>query len=149
MRTFDPIDIPNLAWIGCKVTNALALWAALILKWPLLVLIPIVTHGISAAFGPRRAPLLLMFRGIDHLLPKKSRTKTVVVDSHALRFAHTASVVFGLIALMLIYTMSGLYGWMIVFGLAIATTLGAFGFCTATKLYSCAMNGTCCVHKKR
>ena len=146
MKTYDPIDIPNLAWIGCKVVNALALWAALVFGMPLLILIPLVTHCISALFGPRNAPLLVILRCIDRLLPKKVRTKNVVVD--ALRFAHTISAVFSAISLALIYASLAPFGWAIVFGLAVFTTLGAFGICTATKLYDCAVHGTCCVRKK-
>lgn len=148
MKTYDPIDIPNLAWLGCKITNAIALWTALILGMPLLILIPLATHGISAIFGPRYAPLLVILRGIDRLLPKKARTKNIVVDSHALRFAHSISAVFSTISLALIYASLATFGWIIVFCLAGFTTLGAFGFCTATKLYDCAVHGTCCVRKK-
>jgi hypothetical protein len=143
MKTMKPMSVPRFAWIGCKATNAAALFAALIFRMPLLILVPLVTHGISALFGPRRAPLLVLYTWLDRFF----NTRKEMVDEHALRFAHTVSSVFALLALIMLRVYAP-FSWGIVLFLAIATTLGALGFCTATKLYSCAMNGTCCVRKK-
>jgi hypothetical protein len=139
-----PMEVSRLAWTGCKVTNAVALWLAFWLKLPVLILVPLLTHGVSALFGPRRAPLLVLY----DLLNKVIRTPRMLVDEHALRFAHIISALVALCGLALIL-LGFRIGYAFVFFLAVAVTLGALGFCTATKLYGCLTSGTCCVRKPK
>ena len=101
--------------------------------------------GASALLGVRRSPMILLWSATGHrILP----TADVVLDANAMRFAHgvgalLCGVVYGT---LLIRPQAGFFALLALVGLK---TVGACGFCTASKLYACAAQGGCCASARR
>lgn len=143
MKECRPVEVPNGAFNFCKYTIALLLWASLIIQSKILVLVCFGILVISAIVKVKRAPLVFLYTyTIDRLLPSKS----IILDEGAVWFAHVVGSVFSAIALIFLYFINPLAGWIITGVLAVLKTSGAMGFCGAMKLYGCLNNpnGQCC-----
>jgi hypothetical protein len=80
----------------------------------------------------------------NYTFGKLFKSKEEMLDEHAMRFTHTLGSILTFICIIFLYLINAKIGWVIVFFVAIAKTLGALGFCTALKLYGCMTSGTCC-----
>jgi len=80
---------------------------------------------------------------------KIKKSAEVLVDENAMRFAHALGFLLSGVCLALVFLIHGSGVWYAVLGLALLKTVSAVGFCPASKLYDCLLNGNCCVRKKK
>ncbi len=135
-----PVAVSSGGFAFCRWTLALALWAALLGGQPWLVAATGSILAASALLGIRRSPMILLWRATgQRVLP----TTDVVLDAKAMRFAHgVGALLCGLVyAMLLTWPQVGFFALLALVGLK---TIGACGFCTASKLYECAAQGGCC-----
>lgn len=143
MKGYKPVEIPEGAFNFCKFTIAILLWCSLILQSKVLLVFSFLILVLSAILKVRRAPLVFLYANtFDRLF----KSKIVLIDENAVRFAHIVGAVFSGIALVFLYFINPLAGWIVTGILAVLKTSGALGFCGAMKLYGCLSNpnGTCC-----
>lgn len=140
MIACKPVVVQRNAFHFCRSSLAVALWAALFLRQPWLVVASAVVLGLSAALTVGRAPMIVLY---TTTLGRVWSGGTEVLDERAMRFAHTLGGAMCAICVGLIYTWpQGGYGFLV----AVATlkTVGALGFCSAVRLYGCVNSDTCC-----
>lgn len=143
MKEYRPVEISNNAFNFCKYGIASLLWLSIIIQSKLLVILVFGILILSAILKVRRAPLVLLYTfTIDELI----KSKRIILDEQAVRFAHIVGASFSGVALVFLYFLNPLAGWMITGILAVLKTSGAMGYCGAMKLYSCLNNpnGQCC-----
>lgn len=146
LRECKPVTVPRAAFIFCKYTVALILWAALIFQVKWLVLAGFVLLALSAILKIGRAPLIVLYScTINKII--KSRNK--ILDEHGMRFAHTLGAVLTLICIILLYFVNDTAGWIMLSITAVTKTAGALGFCSALKLYGCMSSDSCCTFIKK
>lgn len=141
MKVCKPVSVSKAAFIFCKTTIAVILWAALIFKIKWLVVMSFVLLALSALLKIQRAPLIVLY---SVTMNKLLKSENEILDEHAMRFAHTMGSVLNLICILLLYFVSESAGWGMVLIVTIAKTAGAMGFCSALKLYGCMTSGKCC-----
>ena len=143
MKEYRPVEISSNAFNFCKYGIASLLWISIILQSKLIVILVFAILIISAILKVRRAPLVLLYTfTIDKLI----KSKRIILDERAVRFAHIVGASFSGVALVFLYFLNPLTGWIITSILAVLKTSGAMGYCGAMKLYSCLNNpnGQCC-----
>lgn len=146
MRKFKPVSVPKAAFVFCRYSIAIMIWIAFFLRLKWLIAFVFVILAASAILKVGRAPMILLYSyTINKIIP----SKTELLEEKSMRFAHTLGSILALICLIFLYIVSDKVGWAIVFLFAILKTISAFGFCPASKLYSCAMNGSCCAFIKK
>jgi hypothetical protein len=141
MTWVRPVVLPRAAFAFCRWTLALALWAALVLRQPWLVAATAVVLAASALLGVDRAPLVALWR---HTVHRLAPSNDVVLNEPAMRFAHSLGALLSALtyALLLLAPAAGRVALIL---LVAVKTAGAFGFCTAGRLYECvASGGGCC-----
>jgi hypothetical protein len=135
-----PVELPQGAFAFCRWSLALALWAALLAHQAWLVAATGAILAASALLGVGRSPMIMLWRWTAHrLLP----TAHVVLDANAMRFAHAMGALLCAVTFTLLLTMP-LAGRAALLLLVALKTVGALGFCTASKLYECTARGGCC-----
>lgn len=135
-----PVEVTAGSFAFCRWSLAALLWVALFARQPWLVAATGALLLASAAAGVRRAPMIVLWRLTgDRLWP----SRVVVLDARAMRFAHAFGAAFcGATWLFLVTEpRAGLVALAV---LVLLKTVGAFGFCTASRLYTCAARGGCC-----
>jgi hypothetical protein len=143
MKECKPVEIPNGSFNFCKFTISLMLWCSLILQNKVILMVCFVILVFSTLLKVKKAPLVFLYTNtLDRVLP----SKRIILDENAVWFAHTVGAVFAGVALVFLYFIHPITGWIITGVLAVLKTSGAFGFCGAMKLYSCLNNpnGQCC-----
>ncbi len=143
MKEYRPVEVSNEAFNFCKYTIAAMLWLSIIIQSKLVVALCFALLLSSAVLKVRSAPLVLTYMlFLDHLFGSKK----IILDEKAVQFAHIVGAVFSGIALVFLYFIHPLTGWIITGVLALLKTSGAMGYCGAMKLYSCLNNpnGQCC-----
>jgi hypothetical protein len=78
---------------------------------------------------------------------KIKKSTDVIVDENAMRFAHTLGFLFSGGCLLAVFLIHSSGAWYAVLAFALLKTVSAVGFCPASKLYDCVLNGNCCVRK--
>lgn len=143
MKGYKPVEISVGSFGFCKYSVAFLLWIALILQSKVLVLVFFIIMVTSALLKVRNAPLVFLY---SHTADKIIQSKQAILDENAVWFAHTVGAVVSGTALVFLYCLHPLTGWIVTGVLAILKTSGALGFCGAMKLYGCLNNpnGTCC-----
>lgn len=141
MRMFKPVSVSSAAFAFCRYSIAILVWIALVLKIKWIIVLVFVILATSAVLKIGKAPMILLYTyTINKIIPSKSE----MLDEKAMRFAHTLGSVLALLCIVFLYFINDNVGWVLVFVFAILKTISAFGFCPASKLYSCAMSGGCC-----
>jgi hypothetical protein len=141
-----PVSIPSAAFIFCRYTLTIMVWAALIFQWKWMVVLVFIVLAWSAIFKIGNAPLILLYSyTINRLFPSANE----ILDENAMRFAHSLGAGFAAVSLLFLYFSYPVVGWLVLFALAIIKTIGAIGFCPASKLYHCIMAGGCCSFVRR
>lgn len=148
MKEYRPVEISSSAFNFCKYGIASLLWLSIIVQSKLLVIIVFAILVLSALLKVRRAPLVLLY---TFTVEKLIKSKRIILDEKAVRFAHIVGAVFSGAAILFLYFINPLAGWIITGILALLKTSGAMGYCGAMKLYSCLNNpnGQCCRVGKR
>ncbi len=147
MIAIRPVSVPKGAFVFCRYSLAVLLWVAFGLRHArpaLAVGLLVVATGImalSAVLTVKWAPLVALYSyTIDLIFPSPKE----VLDINAMRFAHSLGTVLVGISLMLIAAGGPGPGWTFLFWVAIAKTIGALGFCAASKMYGCVNRGGTC-----
>lgn len=135
-----PVEVTAGSFAFCRWSLATLLWVALVAHQPWLVAATGLLLLASAVAGVRHAPMVMSWRWTaDRIWP----SRVVVLDERAMRFAHGLGAAFcgGTWALLGSAPRAGAVALV---ALALLKTIGAFGFCTASRLYTCAASGGCC-----
>ncbi|MGE5329175.1 MAG: DUF4395 family protein [Deltaproteobacteria bacterium] len=141
MKECRPVSVSKGAFIFCKWTVAIIIWASLIFRIKWLILLACGILVLSAILKIQKAPLIFLYtQTIDRIF----KSPNEILDECGMQFAHTLGGVLTLICALLLYFVNDTAGWIMVFIVAIAKTAGAMGFCTALKLYGCMSSGGCC-----
>jgi hypothetical protein len=135
-----PVAVTAGSFAFCRWSLAVVLWAALVARQPWLVAVTGLLLAASAGAGVHRAPMIMLWRLTgDRLWP----SRVVILDERAMRFAHGFGAAFcGVTWVLLLATPRA--GLVLLLVLVLLKTVGALGFCTASKLYTCAASGGCC-----
>jgi hypothetical protein len=104
---------------------------------------------LSAVLKVQRAPLIVIW----NITGEKLYSSPVeLLDENAMRFAHGFGfVLFALDTTLLGWHSTALAGWIFLGAIATVKTIGALGFCAASKMYTCATSGggKCCAFWRR
>jgi len=143
MKECRPVAVPHAAFNFCKYTVALIFWLSLIFQSRTLVVVGFSILLLSALLKVKNAPLVFLY---TYTINKKFPSKIEILDEKAVCFAHIVGTIMSGIALLFLYYIHPLTGWIITGVLAVLKTSASFGFCGAMKLYSCLNNpnGQCC-----
>lgn len=143
MKEYRPVAVPYAAFNFCKYTVASIFWLSLIFHSKLLVVAGFLILLLSALLKVKNAPLVFIYTyTIDKIFPSKKE----ILDEKAVCFAHIVGTIISGIALLFLYFIHPLTGWILTGVLAVLKTSASFGFCGAMKLYGCLNNpnGQCC-----
>jgi hypothetical protein len=148
MKECKPVAVSHGAFNFCKYTMASIFWLSLILQSKVLVLVGFSILLLSAVLKVRNAPLVFLY---THTIDKIFPTKKEILDEKAVCFAHIVGAVMSGLALLFLYFIHPLTGWILTGVLAVLKTSASFGFCGAMKLYGCLNNpnGQCCRASKK
>ena len=148
MRPIKPVFVSNGAFAFCRYSLALIPIIALIFQIKWLVIVGFLILLLSAILKVGRAPMILLY---TYTINKMFKSKDTVLDENAMFFAHTFGAILFAIAIILLYFVNDLAGWIFVGFVSIAKLVGAMGFCAAAKMYGCMNNsgGTCCQFSKK
>jgi len=143
MKECRPVAVPSAAFNFCKYTVASIFWLSLIFQSNILVAVGFSILLLSALLKVKNAPLVYIY---TNTINKKFPSKTEILDEKAVRFAHIVGTIMSGTALLFLYFIHPLTGWVITGVLAVLKTSASFGFCGAMKLYGCLNNpnGQCC-----
>lgn len=143
MKECRPVVIPRAAFNFCKYTMASIFWLALIFQSKSLVILGFLILLLSALLKVKKAPLVFLY---THTIDRIFQSKKEILDEKAVSFAHTVGAVMAGTAILFLYFISPLIGWILTGVLALLKTSASFGFCGAMKLYGCLNNpnGQCC-----
>jgi|APSaa5957512622_1039677.scaffolds.fasta_scaffold93404_1 hypothetical protein len=101
----------------------------------------------SAIFKVKNSPLVQLYsQSIEKI--SKLKSKKILVNEKAIRFAHIIGTIFSGICIIALLFRENI-GWGIVFIFAIIKTISAVGICPASKLYDCMNSGSCCTFLKK
>lgn len=146
MKKFKPVSIPVGAFAFCRYSVAVLVWASLIfqIRWGIVLVFLILLF--SAILKIKRAPMIAFY---SYTVNKMAKSRDVIVNEHAMRFAHIMGTFLSLICLIFLYLINENIGWIVVFFFAILKSISAFGFCPASKLYECMGSDSCCAFAKK
>jgi hypothetical protein len=137
----DTVSVSNGAFIFCRYSMTLLLWAAFILKIKLLVAGLFVLLLMSALLSIRYAPLMWLYSiSVDRLLPSKA----IMLSKSGMRVAHSMGTVFAAICLLFLYRINETAGWSLTLVYCIIKSISAVWACPVYKLYTCMKSGNCC-----
>jgi len=145
MTKYKPVEIPNAAFIFCRYSITILIWLSLILKSIWLLEFVSLILIFSAILKVGKAPMIMLYK---YTFNKIFKSDDVILNENAIRFAHIIGTIFSLICIAAIYIFNNNIGWYFVAGFGVLKTISALGFCPASKLYECTLNGQCCVRKK-
>lgn len=148
MKECRPVSVNRAAFNFCKYTVASIFWLALIFQSKLLVIFGFSILLLSAMLKVKNAPLVFLYTyTINKIFPSKNE----ILDEKAVCFAHIVGATMSGVALLFLYFIHPLTGWILTGILALLKTSASFGFCGAMKLYGCLNNpnGQCCRVGKR
>lgn len=136
----ENMTVQNNAYLFCRYSVAVLVWAALFLQSLWLLVASFVILALSAALKVRRAPMVWLYtQTLGRFIPSRD----VILDVSAMRFAHTLGAVIALVAIALV-SMESPGAWYFVLAFAVLKTVSAVGFCPASKLYGCVVKGGGC-----
>jgi hypothetical protein len=147
--SFKPVPVHKGSFAFCRYGLAALSWSAFFMQSRAVVIVAGALMLLSAILKVRRAPLIALF---DATFEKLRPSPVELLDENAMRFAHTFGfVLFGIDAALLSFHATILAGWIFLVLISIAKTVGALGFCAASKMYTCATSGggKCCAFWQR
>jgi hypothetical protein len=125
---------------------AILVWISFVLKSEIILAIVSTIFLLSALLKVRRAPMIRLY---ELLFQKIKRSSEILVDENAIFFAHSVALVMSLSTLSVVHWVHTSNAWYPVLAFAVLKTISAFGFCPASKLYDCTLNGNCCIKKTK
>lgn len=142
----DQVAIPKAAFVFCRYTMAIVLWAGLLLHAKPLVAVVFGVLVLSALLSIQRAPLVWIYTQTVHRLAPSSDT---LLSRAGMRVAHSMGAVFAAICLVVLYTGHERSGWLLTSVYCVVKTISAIWACPVYKLYACMKSGNCCTFLKR
>lgn len=137
----DKVAVSNAAFIFCRYSMTLLIWAAFFLKIKLLVAILFALLALSAALSIQFAPLMWLYSmTINRLLPSKE----VMLSRSGMRVAHSIGTIFAGLCLVFLYFINEKVGWSMTLVYCVIKTFSAIWACPVYKLYTCMKSGNCC-----
>jgi hypothetical protein len=146
MKKYRPVSIPKSAFVFCRYSLAILVWLSLFFHAKLILIFVLIIFLLSAVLKIKKAPMILLY---GYTVNKIIKSKDVILNEHAMRFAHLTGAVLSLICLILLYFVNEQAGWIAVFIFALLKSISAFGFCPASKLYECSTSTNCCAFLKK
>jgi len=146
MEKFKPVSISKSSFAFCRISLAVLVLISFLYKSKILLVIVCVLFLLSAILKVKRAPMIRLFDVLFHGMVKRT---DIMVDENAIYFAHILAFVLSTICLILVCVFNADAIWYSVLTFAILKTISACGFCPASKLYECTLNGNCCVNKQK
>lgn len=146
MTRYKPVTISKEGFAFCRLGLTAILWLSLALHSKLLLLFVFIVLLLSAILKVQRAPMIVLY---DQTIGRLRKSKEVIVNEAAMRFAHFTGAFFALVCLLLLQFGNQRIGWAAVFLFAIIKSISALGFCPASKLYECATGGSCCTIRRK
>lgn len=141
MRKIKPVSISKGGFAFCRYSLMVVLWIAFFYKIKYLVVFSFIILFLSFLLKIKNAPMILLY---TYTIDKIWESKKKFLDENSMRFAHLLGSILLLISLLFLYFINEKIGYIILFFICIVKTLGAFGMCTASKLYDCLNSDTCC-----
>lgn len=141
MKTIHPVTVQHSAFLFCRVSMTVILWAAFLLHSIFVLWLAFILLVLSATLGVDRAPMIVLYtQTVGRFLP----THTETLDRSAMRFAHSLGALWSGACLFCLFLFPfSLIGWRLLLLLTIMKTISASGYCPASKLYTCATGGCC------
>jgi hypothetical protein len=149
MSGYMPVEVPRGAFLFCRWSVALLLWAGAIARIEALVGFCAAVMALSAILTVGRAPLITLYAlTVERIRP----SRVEILDRNGMRFAHTVATLFiGVPFCVTIWGSSRAAeaAWRFLLFVALFKTAGAMGYCAVSRLYTCALgNGSCCTFLK-
>ncbi|MCL2632426.1 MAG: DUF4395 domain-containing protein [Coriobacteriia bacterium] len=141
MGQFKPVSISKGGFAFCRVVVACMLWLSILIQSSWLVGVVFLIMLLSAIFKVEKAPLIQLYK---HSIGKLRASENVIVDQNGIFFSHLVGAVFAALCFILTLTVRPKAAWVVTGLFAVLQTSAAFGFCSALKLYTCMVDGTCC-----
>ncbi|HBY21481.1 MAG: hypothetical protein A2Y24_02190 [Clostridiales bacterium GWE2_32_10] len=142
MQTIKMVAVNKKAFAFCKYTLALLLWIAAIFRLPEAIIVAEVILLSSYILGVDKSPLVLFF---DITIGKLIEEDKTLLNFKSIRFAHMSGFILCTIPLLCIYAFKAYtIGYAILVILAVLKTIGALGYCSASKFYECVICGNNC-----
>ena len=146
MVTYKPVSISKASFAFCRFGMAVMVWLSFFLKAEAILAFVCFIFLLSAILKVKRAP---MIRFYDLTFDKIKKAPEILVDENSIFFAHCLAFLLAFFCLVLVDTVHQPGIWFVVMGFALLKTVSAFGFCPASKLYDCTLNGNCCINKDK
>jgi len=143
--SYRPVSVSKGAFIFCRYSIAVMVWAAFILREPWILALVGAIMFLSAALRIRRAPMIVLY---SYTVDKIFKSRKEILNESAMRFAHIMATGLSAICLVFIMFVNPHVGWFLTMCFAILKTISAVGFCPASKLYECAGSDKCCSFAK-
>lgn len=141
MKPIKPVSVSKGGFAFCRYSLAVVLWVAFFFKIKHLITFSFIVLFLSYLLKVGRAPMILLY---TYTVDKIFKSKKEFLDENSMRFAHLLASIFLFVILVFLYFINEKIGYGILFVFCIVKTLGAIGFCTASKLYNCMNSGGCC-----
>lgn len=141
MKAIKPVKVSNGSFMFCKSMIAIILWLSFIFKNEYLLYLSFFILLFSSILKVQKAPLVWVY---THTVEKVFKSKPIILDENAIKFAHTAGTILTFICILAVATIPSRNIWYVVLAVALLKTSGAFGYCSALKLYTCMSSDDCC-----
>jgi hypothetical protein len=145
MMSYKPVSIAKNSFAVCRYGVAVLVWLSFVLHAVLILEITAFVFLLSAILKVQRAPFIILG---NYTINRIKKSSEILVNENAIFFAHCVGFIFSCICIIIVYTVHSSGAWFAVLAFALLKSISAFGFCPASKLYDCALNGNCCVRKK-
>jgi hypothetical protein len=145
MMSYKPVSIAKNSFAFCRYGVAILVWLSFIFHSIIMLEITAFIFLLSAILKVQKAPFIVLGNLTLHKMMKSSE---ILVNENAIFFAHCVGFLFSGICILIVYTVHSPGAWFAVLAFAALKSISALGFCPASKLYDCALNGNCCVRKK-
>jgi len=145
MVSYKPVSIFKGSFAFCRYSIAVMVWMAFAFHTVILLEIVAGIFLLSAILKVKKAPMIWIY---DSTFNKIWRSPEIMVNENAIYFAHLAGLALSVTCLIIVFSTDKSWAWFAVLAFALLKTISAFGFCPASKLYDCALNGNCCVRHK-
>lgn len=145
MINYKPVSITKASFAFCRFSIAVLVWISFFIKSEIILGIVCLLFLLSTILKVKRAPMILLY---EVLFNRKHNRKEVWVDENSIFFAHVVGLIMSFTCLVLVLCVNSSAIWYSVLGFSVLKTVSAFGFCPASRLYDCTLNGNCCVRRK-
>ena len=142
MVNYKPVSISKASFAFCRYSLAVLVWLSFLLMSKIILGVVCFIFLLSAIFKVKKAPMIKLY---DYTFQRIHKRKEILVDENSIFFAHILGLFMAITCFVLVCIIHNNVIWYTVLAFSILKTISAFGFCPASKLYDCMLNGNCCV----